>query len=51
LFNQFTIHADITAVAEGQMNARNAARGKREVRFAKRITMQARRQQTRELGL
>jgi hypothetical protein len=51
LFNQFNVHVNFTAVTEGEINARSAARGKRDVRFAKRIALQARRQQTRDLGL
>jgi len=51
LFHQFNVHAQIAALTEGEVRAHRAVRGMSEVRFARRIAMQARRKQTRELGL
>jgi hypothetical protein len=51
LFHQFNVNAEIAALSDGQIRTRPAARGMTEVRYAKRIAMQVRRKQMRELGL
>jgi hypothetical protein len=51
LFHQFNVHAEIAALTDERIRTRLAARGMTEVRCARRIAMQVRRKQMRELGL
>jgi len=49
--HQIHVHAQLTALTDGHLQAPFAVRSSTKVRFARRIAMQVRRQQSRELSL
>ena len=49
--HQIHVHAQLTALAEGHVGTPFVVRPTTKVRFARRIAMQVRRQQARELSL
>jgi hypothetical protein len=50
LLHQFNAHAEIAALIDGPITAQFGPRRTTGVRFARRIAMQVRRTQTRQLG-